>query len=682
MKGRILLSLLITLTIASIQFGQQVITSSDGDTLYISGGTMTGMENQGLLDATINADTTVGVGRNNVNRVYALYEGEVYYQLSAIQVNNPTGVLTIVGVNKVDPNYKTNTNSTVNNGTTKPIILIQPTSGTPVYTADGGSGGATNEIWGSLKFENIQYVTMQTDQTQNNELFFCGTSNSLPQSLTIDNCVFEFCNIDLFDCTSGDSKTGGWPNGAKFKFTNSYFRNMFYQGQWWGGRIFQCKHPIDTLWVENCTVTNGGLTFLQQNQATTFGYFNHNTIVNNYKYWLLGPYWVNLIVTNNIFLNQNWVGEDTNVTYSGQDPDKLFMSTINIDTIDKSVTVPSEYLNSDSTLKSGVSLENRKVFVSDNVNYWDPLLVDGYFTNSTYTIACSGSGGIIAPPSYIGWTFANSPYAIGNMPGEWANSRTTDLLAKYATAKNGGIGQMVMQNTYTTRPNTPTPPIVSAAEVTDMAVWNQNKWSDPRFTSAGTITTDGSGFIYGPDSASMVEGKINGVASNQVYGEGTGIQVGIAKFSEFVENFSQTNIISAIDNLPVGALIWDDAQLAAFSSATDFNKINTAYKAAGGNSLTGIKEVNNLPHSYSLSQNYPNPFNPTTNINFTLQKASNVTLAIYNVLGQRVSTLVNNYMREGSYSFQFNGSKLASGVYFYRIDAGTFTSVKKMILMK
>jgi hypothetical protein len=101
-----------------------------------------------------------------------------------------------------------------------------------------------------------------------------------------------------------------------------------------------------------------------------------------------------------------------------------------------------------------------------------------------------------------------------------------------------------------------------------------------------------------------------------------------------------------------------------------------------GKVTTGIKSVNNTPHTYTLSQNYPNPFNPSTSINFSLQKASNVTLSIYNVLGQKVATVVNKFMEAGSYNYQFDASKLASGVYLYRIEAGNFVSAKKMILMK
>jgi hypothetical protein len=98
---------------------------------------------------------------------------------------------------------------------------------------------------------------------------------------------------------------------------------------------------------------------------------------------------------------------------------------------------------------------------------------------------------------------------------------------------------------------------------------------------------------------------------------------------------------------------------------------------------TGIKnQSSKVTAKYGLSQNYPNPFNPGTNINFSVERPSNVTLAVYNILGQKVATLVNSFMQAGSYIYQFDASKLASGVYFYRIEAGNFLSVKKMILMK
>ncbi len=89
-----------------------------------------------------------------------------------------------------------------------------------------------------------------------------------------------------------------------------------------------------------------------------------------------------------------------------------------------------------------------------------------------------------------------------------------------------------------------------------------------------------------------------------------------------------------------------------------------------------------LPTSYSLSQNYPNPFNPTTSINFSLIKASNVKLTVYNILGEKVASLVDKYLDAGFYTVKFNASAMASGVYLYRLEAGDFTSNKKMILLK
>ncbi len=100
---------------------------------------------------------------------------------------------------------------------------------------------------------------------------------------------------------------------------------------------------------------------------------------------------------------------------------------------------------------------------------------------------------------------------------------------------------------------------------------------------------------------------------------------------------------------------------------------------------TGVGKVV-PPKEFVLSQNYPNPFNPSTTIHYSLEKAGMVSLKVYNLLGQEVATLVNGHQEAGSYTVPFNNKEgevtLASGVYFYRLDAGSFVSIKKMILMK
>ena len=99
--------------------------------------------------------------------------------------------------------------------------------------------------------------------------------------------------------------------------------------------------------------------------------------------------------------------------------------------------------------------------------------------------------------------------------------------------------------------------------------------------------------------------------------------------------------------------------------------------------VTGIKGVpGNLPKSFALGQNYPNPFNPTTTINYDIPARSYVTLVVYDILGRRVETLVNGEKHPGHYEVTFDASRLPSGVYLYRLQAGSFTSVRKMILVK
>lgn len=89
-----------------------------------------------------------------------------------------------------------------------------------------------------------------------------------------------------------------------------------------------------------------------------------------------------------------------------------------------------------------------------------------------------------------------------------------------------------------------------------------------------------------------------------------------------------------------------------------------------------------VPIEFGLSQNYPNPFNPTTLIKYSILKSSFVTLNVYDVLGNEVKTLVNEFKSPGVYELTFNGENLSSGTYFYRITAGNFTETKKFILMK
>ena len=94
------------------------------------------------------------------------------------------------------------------------------------------------------------------------------------------------------------------------------------------------------------------------------------------------------------------------------------------------------------------------------------------------------------------------------------------------------------------------------------------------------------------------------------------------------------------------------------------------------------EEQTSVPDAYSISQNYPNPFNPITTIKYQIPELSFVTLKVYDVLGNEITTLLNEEKPVGSYQIEFDATILSSGVYFYKLQAGNFVKTKKMILLK
>ncbi len=99
--------------------------------------------------------------------------------------------------------------------------------------------------------------------------------------------------------------------------------------------------------------------------------------------------------------------------------------------------------------------------------------------------------------------------------------------------------------------------------------------------------------------------------------------------------------------------------------------------------LTNIIQTStSIPNGFYLGQNYPNPFNPNTNIYFSIPVSSNVKITVRDITGKEISSLVNEYLNAGTYKFDFAGENISSGTYFYMMQAGEFTNVKKMVLVK
>jgi hypothetical protein len=130
---------------------------------------------------------------------------------------------------------------------------------------------------------------------------------------------------------------------------------------------------------------------------------------------------------------------------------------------------------------------------------------------------------------------------------------------------------------------------------------------------------------------------------------------------------NQTVMTAGCDGFPAGDLNWYPEK-----------------KKEWEDSQTGIRkdELGTLPENYKLSQNYPNPFNPTTVIEFSLPKSGVATLEVFNILGQKIATLVNEKLSAGNYRFDFNAKNIPSGVYLYKLNVNNFTAIRKMMLLK
>ncbi len=134
--------------------------------------------------------------------------------------------------------------------------------------------------------------------------------------------------------------------------------------------------------------------------------------------------------------------------------------------------------------------------------------------------------------------------------------------------------------------------------------------------------------------------------------------------------------LSTVDN---NALNYVSAQIPAGSDSQEpgWNKSGKTDMLKNSNDIT-----TDIPAKFELKDNYPNPFNPTTKINYELPITNYVTLKIYDIGGKEIAALVNGQQNAGRYSVEWNASGFASGTYFYKIVAGEFSQVKRMILVK
>jgi hypothetical protein len=139
------------------------------------------------------------------------------------------------------------------------------------------------------------------------------------------------------------------------------------------------------------------------------------------------------------------------------------------------------------------------------------------------------------------------------------------------------------------------------------------------------------------------------------------------------------NIIANSNNIIVSTV--GESFIGKSSNTINQNQIGFWY-AYQQTTITDVEDEEIIPTVFKLEQNYPNPFNPSTKIKFAVPEKSNVLIKVYDILGSEVTTLVNKEMDAGWYENNFNAAGLSSGIYLFRMEAGSYISTKKMILLR
>ncbi|MGD0338262.1 MAG: ice-binding family protein [Bacteroidota bacterium] len=280
--------------------------------------------------------------------------------------------------------------------------------------------------------------------------------------------------------------------------------------------------------------------------------------------------------------------------------------------------------------------------------------------------------GLIMDPS---GTFSTSSLVTGNV---YAADYTDPTPSKMTTA----IGDM--ETAYTDAAGRPLPDHTElyAGDLTGQTLTpGLYNWSTGVLVSAGGVTISG--------AASDI--WIFQIAQDLTLANGAMVTLGgSAKASNIFWQVAGQVTLGTTAAMK-GIILCKTAILIRTGAALDGRALAQTQVALDANAVTDPGPVNAVenelsPQEFSLFQNYPNPFNPSTRIQYSLGKAAQVSLKVYNLLGHEVATLVNGRQEAGSYTVPFNTNKgtlgLSSGVYFYRLEAGSFVSTKKLILIK
>lgn len=220
---------------------------------------------------------------------------------------------------------------------------------------------------------------------------------------------------------------------------------------------------------------------------------------------------------------------------------------------------------------------------------------------------------------------------------------------------------------------------------------NEDGSLDNSFNGTGLVSVTAGGMVYLNSLDIHSNGKI--IAGGTYYessadSKGDFIVIRLKSDGTLDNTFNITGIVISdigADTHDVGIAVLassDNSIYLTGNTQNDFDSDGTVVKYEPDGSVSSVASISNIPGNFQLLQNYPNPFNPKTTISYSLNFADKVTLKIYDLLGNEISTLVNGIQNAGIHYIDFDAESISSGIYFYSLEAAGYKEVKKMILLK
>jgi hypothetical protein len=403
-------------------------------------------------------------------------------------------------------------------------------------------------------------------------------------------------------------------------------------------------------------VTGAQLTILQKDALCDFALINHNTFINNSKYPFLNLNWKEMYVTNNLFVNVNWTGEDyENVASGGQDPDGLLMGIVGLDTIENNIDIHDKYLDNGNLNSELDDFSDLIWYAADNVVVYNSTL-DNYYNGGL-----NSNPNFNAPESYLTWNqsiHGSGPFQVHNVPAVWMNERTTKLVEDHANIKseNNSIYELTIDQLGLVTDPLPQ----DAADV--YIQFNRNQYAVPGVAMPTDEEFKTTYFgDYDPNTIPGVGGE------NSKEG-------GITLVSDLNEDFSYTaNLLSKSDGLPIGSLLWDDK---SYDFASSLESIKSVY---GGGDKQVVEEISLITSSFQIKSYsevlikcYPNPAHESAEISIRLPRNEHIKLDIYDLQGKLIQNLLNEERPAGMTKVVF-APVSGKNMYMYRLTTQKFS---------